>query len=409
MRRAIAAVVAAAALLAQANPICPSCGREASTEDAKVCAHCQTVFPKQEPKAEERPAAAVQQPADVELAGEGDAFAVVKAEFETAKKLDAQDARNDSDRHPDAAFFHYRNVLALAPLAKIADKAMRDTLTSGVRRSHDEVARFAEKCPVCKGSRDFVQKAPDVGQNVGRIGARDWLKKKVPCPLCGAKGSIPGFRNYASMTRFFVEGRREFDTAHQAAGDRKVGYAWVPAAIADGLNVRDRALVASGYGAPCPKCGWTGLEPCQACKGEGVVKCKANGCKDGFVESAVKSGLGGSSVGRGGRGGRGGQQQQQQQKEVSPCEACGGTALVKCDACDGARLKPCQKCKGEGLAPLCSRCNGTGLANCRKCSGSGRWRRPGLKNEEEDCPDCRGLGEVNCQGCNGIGRRTGGF
>jgi len=47
--------------------------------------------------------------------------------------------------------------------------------------------------------------------------------------------------------------------------------------------------------------------------------------------------------------------------------------------------------------------------NCRKCSGTGRYRKPGPKGEEEDCPDCRGLGEVNCQGCNGIGRRTGGF
>ena len=410
MRIAIAVSVAAAVWLAQANPICPSCGREASTEDAKVCGHCQTLFPKQPAKADVQPAAAAQPApaAPATLAGEGDAFEIVKREFETAKRLDATDSRDDAGRRPHAAFFHYRNILALAPLAKIADAAMRDTLSAGVSRSHQEVTRFSEKCPACKGARDYVQKAPDVGQNTGRIGSRDWLKKKVPCPLCGAKGVIPGYRNYASTTRFFAEGRREFDTAHQAAGDRKVGYAWVPMAVAEGMNVRDRAIVASGYGAPCPKCGWTGLEPCQTCKGEGVVKCKATGCKDGFVETVSRSGLGGSSVGRGGRGGRGGQQQQQQ-KEVSPCDSCGGTALVKCEACAGARLQPCRKCNGEGLAPQCSRCNGTGLANCRKCSGSGRWRRPGLKNEEEDCPDCLGLGEVNCQGCNGIGRRTGGF
>lgn len=408
MRRTIAVAVAAAIWLAQANPICPSCGREASTEDAKVCGHCQTVFPKQEPREEARPAVAAQ-PAVAELAGEGDAFAALKSEFEVAKKLDAQGAANGSARRPNSAFFHYRNVLAMAPLAKIADEAMREALSSSVRRTHEEVTHFSEKCPACKGARDFVQKAPDVGQNVGKIGVRDWLKKKVPCPLCEAKGVIPGFRNYASMTSFFAEGRREFDTAHQASGDRKVGYAWVPSAIVEGLNARERALVASAYGAPCPKCGWTGLEACQACRGEGVVKCKATGCKDGFVETAVKSGLGGSSVGRGGRGGRGGGQQQQQQKEVSPCGMCGGTTFVKCDACAGARLQPCRKCNGEGLAPQCTRCSGTGLANCRKCNGSGRWRRPGLKNEEEDCPDCRGLGEISCQGCNGIGRRTGGF
>ena len=379
---------------------------EASTEDAKVCGHCQTPFPKQAARAEASSAPVQPAPAEnAELVGEGALFDVLKKEFETAVRLDAPDARDDSDRHPNVAFFHYRNLLALAPLAKITDEAMREKLSSGVRRSLAEVTHFNEKCPACKGTREFVQKAPDVGQNIGRIGVGDRLKKKVPCPLCGAKGVIPGYRNYASMTRYFAEGRRSFDTAHQSTGDRKVGYGWLPASVADDLNVRERALVASGYGAPCPKCGWTGLESCQACKGEGFVKCKAAGCRDGFVET-TKNAIGGGNTGRGGRN-RG--VQQQQQKEVFPCETCGGTALVRCEACAGARLQPCRKCNGEGLAPQCGRCSGTGLVNCRKCSGSGRYRRPGLKGEEEDCPDCRGLGEVNCQSCNGIGRRTGGY
>ena len=395
-----------AALLAHANPICPSCGREASTADAKVCGHCQTPFPKAKAKASESPApVAKPTPAGGEIAGDGEAFAVVKAEFEAARKLDAP-SDDGANRRPNIAYFHYRNALAVAPLARIADASARDSLSSNVRRSLDEVTHWSEQCPACKGARDFVQKAPDVGQNVGRIGVRDWLKKKVPCPLCGAKGVLPGYRNYASMTRFLAEGRREFDTIHQAAGDRKIGYAWVPESLAEGMNVRDRAAVAGAYGAPCPKCGWTGLEPCQACKGEGVVKCKATGCKDGFVESVAQNLLGGGNVGRGSRTRS---TQQQQKKEVRPCEKCSGTALVLCESCAGARLQPCKKCSGEGLAPVCSRCSGTGLMNCRKCSGTGRYKKPGLKDEEEDCPDCRGLGEVSCQGCNGLGRRTGGF
>lgn len=410
MKRAMAVAVAAAAWLAYANPICSSCGREASTEDAKVCGHCQTPFPRSAPKAEESPQTVAVQPSagGAELAGEGDAFTVLKSEFDAARRLYTPENRGDNAaRHPNTAFFHYRNVLALAPLAKITDEGMREKLSTGVRQSLAEVTHFSEKCPVCKGAREYVQKAPDLGQTTGRIGSRDWLKKKVPCPLCDAKGVLPGYRNYANMTRYFAEGRREFDTTHQAAGDKKIGYAWVPDALAEGMNVRDRAMVASGFGAPCPKCGWTGLEQCQACKGEGVVKCKATGCKDGFVETATKSGLGGGNVGRNSRSRT--SQQQNQRVEVNPCEKCGGTTLVLCETCAGARLQPCRKCNGEGLAPQCNRCNGTGLVNCRKCSGTGRYRKPGPKGEEEDCPDCRGLGEVNCQGCNGIGRRTGGF
>ena len=398
MKRAIATAIAAAAWLAQANPICPSCGREASTEDAKVCGHCQTAYPRQ--KAEAAPAPVQPAAEPKEPAGEGDAFTAVKAEMDMARKL----APGGKGSRPNTAFFHYRNALALAPLARLGDPAMRDTIASSVRTTLEAVTHFSEKCPACKGARDFIQKAPDIGQNSGRIGVRDWLKKKVPCPLCNAQGYIPGFRNYASATRFLAEGRREFDTAHQAAGDRKVGYAWVPAEMAEKMDVRERALVASGYGAPCPKCGWTGLEPCQTCKGEGVVKCKATGCKDGFVEKTTQNVLGGGSVGRN-RGG----QQQKQNKEVSPCDTCHGTSLVMCEACAGARLQPCRRCNGEGLSPLCARCNGTGLMNCRKCSGTGRYRTPGAKGGEEDCPECRGIGEVNCQGCNGIGRRTGGF
>lgn len=407
MKRAVAMAVAAAVWLVHANPICSSCGREASTEDAKVCGHCQTPFPKSEAKTPDPPSAAQPAVAKVELAGDGEAFSVVKAEFDFARKLDAPSEDGDGGgRRPNIAFFHYRNALAMAPLAKITDTGMRDALSSSVRRSLSEVTHWSEKCPACKGTREFVQKAPDIGQNTGRIGVRDYLKKKVSCPLCHAKGAIPGYRNYASMTRLLADGRREFDTIHQAAGDKKVGYAWVPSALAEGMNVRDRAAVASGYGAPCPKCGWTGLEQCQVCKGEGVVTCKALGCKNGFVETTKQKGLGGGSVGRNSRGGG---QQQQQQKEVNPCETCNGTSLVICEACAGARLQPCRKCNGEGLAPICTRCNGTGLMNCRKCSGSGRYRKPGLKNEEEDCPDCRGLGEVNCQSCNGLGRRAGGY
>ena len=389
--------IAASAWLANANPICQSCGREASTADAKVCGHCQTPYPNQPAKAEAPKATAVQQR---ELAGDGDAFEFVKAEIEAAKKHDAR-GKDGDERHPNVAFFHYRNALALAPRARISDASMREDLTASVRRSLDEVTHFSEACPACKGSRDFVQKAPDIGQNTGRIGTRDWLKKKVPCPLCGAKGYIPGFRNYASMTRFLADGRREFDTAHHAAGDTKVGYAWVPEPIFAEMDARERATVASGYGAPCPKCGWTGLEDCKTCKGEGVVKCSAVGCKNGFVESTAQSRLGGGSVGRG-RGGR--SSRQDQQKEVKPCETCGGTALVVCDTCAGARLQPCRKCGGEGLAPLCKRCNGTGLMTCRKCSGNGRTRKPGRNGEDEECPECKGLGEVSCQGCSGLGR-----
>ena len=409
MKRAVAMAVAAAVWLVHANPICSSCGREASTEDAKVCGHCQTPFPKSEAKAPAAPEPAQPAMGNLELAGEGDAFQAVKAELDFARKLDAQSANRDgTGRRPNVAFFHYHNALAMASLAKITDQRMRDALSSSVHRSLSEVTHFSEKCPACKGARVFVQRPPDIGQGAGRLGAHDYLSKKVPCPLCGAKGVLPGYRNYANMTRFLAEGRREFDSMHQAAGDKKVGYAWVPAALAEGMNVRDRAAVASAYGAPCPKCGWTGLEACQACKGDGVVACKAVGCKNGFVEATKQNGLGGGSVGR--SSGRSGQRQQQNEnKEVRPCDNCSGTALVTCEACSGARLQPCRKCNGEGLAPVCTRCSGTGLMNCRKCSGSGRYRRPGLKSEEEDCPDCRGLGEVNCQGCNGLGRRAGGF
>jgi len=406
MKRAVAMAAFAAAMLAQANPVCPSCGREAPTDDAKVCGHCQTLFPKpRAAEASEAPGKAAA-PSAREPEGEGPAFEAVKDELAKAAKLEAAPAgAGDSARKPNIAFFHYRNALAMAPLAKITNEAMRDSIASGVRKSLEEVTHWGEKCPACKGTREFVQKTPDIGQGAGRIGSRDWLKKKIPCPLCKAKGTLPGYRNYANITRYLAEGRREFDSAHQAAGDRKIGFAWVPEALAGDLKTPDCASVASGYGAPCPKCGWTGLEPCKACKGEGVVKCKALGCKEGFVETTTKSALGGGGVGRN----RGRTGQQQAQKESSPCEKCSGTALVVCEECAGARLQPCRKCNGEGLAPICARCTGTGLSNCRKCNGTGRCRRPGLNGGEEECQECRGQGEVNCQGCNGIGRRSGGF
>ena len=426
MKLAMAAMAAMAATVAWtvlANPICPSCGREASTEDAKVCAHCQTMFPKARTQtvAEPAPAPAAKRTAAAaaegdDFTGDGEAFEAFVGEFKRARRLDgveqgAKTAKKPAVRQPNVAYFHYRNALALATLAKITDVQQRETLSASVQRSLAEVTHWDEPCPVCKGQREYIQKAPDVGQNTGRIGSRDWLKTKISCPLCKGRGVMPGYRNYARLTRYLAEGRREFDTIHQAAGDRKIGYAWVPESLAAKLTARDRAVVASTYGAPCPKCGWAGLEPCGSaggmtgCKGEGVVKCTGMNCKSGWIETTVKGALGGGGTGRGSYNAN----SRQQQKEVHPCELCNGTALVVCEACAGQRLQPCKRCSGEGLAPICTRCSGTGLMNCRKCSGSGMYTPPGIKQEQVECPECRGLGEVNCQGCNGLGRKSLGF
>ena len=393
-------LLAAAPFMVSANPICPSCGREASTPDATVCAHCQTPFPKAAAPA--TPAAAktaadaeggpLAEPADASTR-EKLAFAAVKAEVAAARKLEL----DEKNPRPNIAFFHYRNALALAPLARLTNEAQRVAIVAGVRRTLAAVTRVDRTCPVCKGERKTTIKSPDYGQGTGAIGSRNRLTREIDCPLCHGQGSFASFRAPAEVTRFLAEGRREFETAHQAAGDRKVGYAFVSEALASGFTARERALVASGYGVPCPVCGFTGLVECRDCDGDGIVACKAKGCRSGWIiekqldntyQRRHTSGTVRNAV-----------------PDVTVCPACGGVAQVRCETCGGKRMVPCKKCAGEGFAPLCRRCNGTGLIECRKCNGTGKTMSTGRDKQEIECPVCHGLGETTCTACEGLGRR----
>lgn len=211
------------------------------------------------------------------------------------------------------------------------------------------------KCPACKGERQLVLEEPNFGQANGRLGGAK--KRKSDCPVCGGNGFLKSFVNPAELKLSVAQDRERFAADHLRRGEIAIGEAFVPKDAYDRMSREERKLVEDAFPAPCPKCCWTGLEPCRKCSGNGTLACPEKDCKGGFLVTKTTTerthtSSGGGSFGshRGSIGSRGRRTVHKETKvTVTVCPTCSGANMIRCPDCLGRRAHPCAKCNGTGI------------------------------------------------------------
>lgn len=398
MKKFLSLFFIAAFAVAQEMVICPQCGHEAQP-GATVCRHCHAVLPAPRPERRqaERPQVLPPSPQAQANAQKG-ALAAAK----TAECL--REARQLSKDQPAVALGYYQNALALRRLcapAPSSGKKPADEIVEGNRAMLARLQRGWVSCRACKGTgeKQMVLRKRDGRDNKGPVGK---------CPACNGRGGHEGWLPADRVEALVLQGRGEFERQRIAAGDVKVGQAFLPPQLAEQLTNRERALVMTANPRPCPACGITGRQVCAACKGTGFTRCTAQGCQNGRLTEKRKTVHGVVKATRMNEG------------ADDLCAVCDGTGEVPCRICGGRGSVPCKKCGGSGAAPMCRKCMGTGIVTCGKCKGNGLEK--GMRRQQGDsslaygkdsqgspgenvCPECRGEGVVMCPTCGGDGSK----
>lgn len=363
---ALAAVCAATVLTATAGlRVCGRCGHE-SADGAIVCANCAAALP---PAAAEDPATAEldaeARPSEIAIAG-----VRVEEELTLARKYLAEGA-------PEVARLYALNALALDLLSdRTQDPARTARIADFVKSCRAAGAVIARQCSDCGGTGRQI--ATMSGLN-GSVIPRAMHGRN--CAPCGGRGFVeaPGTVNEQKQAR----GRalKNYTTLQQGRQYAQVGNAWIPAAMRDGLSVRQTAALLTATAAPCDACLGFGREDCSDCKGLGTVPCSARGCVKGWVDEKQK-----------------GQLIKGTMKRTVRCRICGGRGFGTCESCRGNGSELCERCQGLGERAVCLTCGGQGYGPCRRCRGVGAYRGA-------PCLECGGQGVALCRACSGDGHK----
>ena len=368
--------------MAWAVSICGSCGYE-NGDEARFCSHCggkvgeimqndERGTMKQgegEEESGEESESEAGQP-------EGVPVQSVKAEMRTAQKYAKQGKF-------ELARLFARNAFALNMLAgedaeNVRSKAILKFLNLCELKSHSG----RRGCPECKGSGKAVLTANTLGDRSVRMETAG-----MRCKHCGGSGRISGKlsmdeRKYRKGTAL-----EEYRRLQNSRGMLPEGPAWVPAASVSGLGLMEKVILKRSLPPVCSRCMGVGRQDCSACRGRGIVKCRAKDCVNGYVESDSNvNRLGGLGV-RSAHVGIG-----------AKCNECSGSGLQSCEKCSGSGSFLCKSCNGSGRADICDKCSGKGLNQCRRCGGSGIYR-------DKACSYCQEMGSIECSSCGGTGRR----
>ncbi len=354
-------------LLAQGLVVCPSCGREAD-QGAAVCGHCKAKLAK--PAAERAAPAAAPEP---------DKDAAVAALAKAAVESGAAQARELEERAPEVALHGYLNAVALMRLLPEGSlgPGFGEALLAGRGRAMQALARGRDRCRRCGGTGRYQV-------NLGKVDGKSGVKTAsgVACPDCKGTGGHAGYREVGKIKAAIAQGREGFERSRMVAGEVRVGRAFMPAALEALLSNRQRALVMSGAPVPCSACQLTGRQPCRACRGTGWVKCDYEGCRQGVLQEARRTGA------------RPERRLNQEMERI--CPRCDGLGEVRCGVCQGSKSVVCEKCGGGGTGARCQRCTGSGLTDCAKCRGTGAVKGA-------PCAECKGEGVTLCTTCRGEG------
>ena len=377
--------------MAWAFSICGSCGYE-NSDDARFCSHCGGVIVKgnlaggeeqranfEEQKAESGESRAKAESQDVILLEDASEGIItvesVKAEMRMAQKYAKQG-------RVELGEFFARNAFALNMLVgDDKEKDRSNAIIKFLKVCEINAKSGTRRCPDCQGSGNAVMSASTLGDRSHRFETAG-----MHCRRCGGSGKISGKLTIDERKYRLSTALEEYRTLQQSRGMESEGLVWIPASSVAGMGLRDRVTLKRSLPPVCASCMGLGRKDCSACKGRGIVKCSAKGCKNGYVESE-------STMNR-----IGGSLRSEDSEHRVKCTQCRGTGMQSCTKCSGVGSFLCKSCNGSGRAELCDKCNGKGLNRCKRCGGSGIYR-------DKACSYCQGLGIVECSSCGGTGRR----
>jgi len=371
--------------MAWAVSICGSCGYECS-DDARFCSHCGGGIEVEGRKSDvgDQGDASVQEDISAGEFGAEDGqvrLAPVRVESVKAEMREAQ--KYAKQGRVELGELFARNAFALNMLAGDDHDKLRSKSMIKFLKSCEVKAKNGRRvCPECRGSGKAVMSAHTLGDRTVKFEAAG-----MRCKRCGGTGKIRGQLTMDERKYRLGTSMEEYRTLQNSRGMVPEGLVWIPAAIATGLDVRQRVVLKRALPPVCSRCMGLGRIDCSTCKGTGIVECRAKGCRDGYVES--ESGvtrLGGSSS----RSERAGIR--------AKCKECGGSGVISCKKCSGIGNLLCKSCNGSGRAKICDKCSGKGLNTCRRCGGTGIYR-------DKACSYCRETGSIECSSCGGTGRR----
>ena len=384
-------VLCGSGLGAMAVTICGACGYE-NADTAKFCSHCgEKLTGKKHGKAPRKKAAAADAAASEAASPKGDA-----AEADTLNgPLSIENLRDEmkmadlyTGRHKyEVAILFAQNALAFNMILPKDDNARYKAIMNHIRQYKNAASTARNVCPDCNGSGVAVLNAHTIGSvDSATFGVKT---AGMRCKRCGGTGYIRGGLTVDERQHSIGMAFEEYRTIQQSRGMVPVGQVWVPKDVVDKLGVRQRVALKRAVPPVCSRCMGLGRVSCKECHGFGVVRCRAKGCVDGYVEdrdTSTKRSIGSGRV------------LKSHSVNSHKCTVCHGTGLVQCEKCMGKGSFVCKHCNGSGCAPLCSKCAGEGIVKCRRCRGTGKYRG-------KVCPYCHGEGIAECSSCNGTGRR----
>lgn len=362
----LTAVLLSGFLFAQSVKVCPSCGWEVKAGDT-VCGHCQAKLPR---------------PKKIEA---GPAVPVISPNQENQKKIieiaektvcsNIASFRASFEKAPAVAYYYALNAAAVQRLLPTENlsRPTRQQIVNAQRSTFARLQRGKLPCRKCESTGK-------VRLSLAKADGTTAVGPMRTCPVCKGRGYRIGFAPVPIMKLNLEKGRTHFVQERIAAGDVRLGHAFIPADLLNLLNTRQKALVMTGARVACSSCSGIGREECTSCKGTGWTKCRNPGCKNGILQEKSKR----KKVTR------------LNQSYRQECPVCEGTGEVACPKCKGRGSIPCRHCNGSGSAPLCKKCVGEGIVPCKKCKGTGKVK--GLP-----CPDCRGECVIFCPACRGEG------
>lgn len=374
--------------------ICGACGYE-NSDTARFCSHCGeklVVHAGSGKKARKQARRTVAASEDASVSDNRGSGVAKKAEGSGLISMD--ELRREmlladqyaSQHKYDLAVLFARNALAFNILAgDDSENARYKAIMTHLQRYQDAAATARNRCPDCNGSGVAVLQAHSMSTSAFGVKTAG-----MRCKRCGGTGFIRGGLTINERKHSIGIAVEEYRTIQQSRKMVPLGQVWVPENISEELDVRSRVALKRAVAPVCSDCLGLGRTECKECHGRGVVRCRAKGCVDGYVEDR--------DTRERRRIGSGRMRISNKTSGRHKCSVCHGTGLVQCEKCSGKGSFICKHCNGSGHAPLCGKCDGTGIVKCRRCRGTGQYRG-------KTCPYCHGEGIAECSSCGGTGRR----
>jgi hypothetical protein len=389
MQRAILvwslAIIAGAAIVAQAAIFtCPKCSYE-QPENATQCSHSGAALPKLPPV----PVA----PQPVAL---GPTVWTTMADDNWRK---ASEVTEQSKLW--LGWFYARNAYALNRMVEETNSTRNVRLVGLVKTLEKHLRPATQPCPLCVGN----------GKMPRYVKMSDGRQQMIPnaqtCPRCNGARTLPAINRADVLAHNRDQVKRDYDALQQDRGWMSVEDVWLPPNLATNLALKERAQLLHILGSPCLNCAGMGIHACIKCDGAGWIKCSKTECISGTTPCTDCDGTGKAVPGKPSAK-HGGYCRTCSSLGRITCKTCKGNASLICPTCAGRDEQVCKICGGSGQNALCSTCKGEGLRMCTTCKGNGYRKCTTCsgsgKQKNITCANCKGVGQIECTDCKKVGQ-----